>query len=392
VRNTGLVLALSFLLCWPDKANSTHAASDKVVEVELVPLPGEGMDRWLIRSQDIIYDPYSPLSVVGNLELFGDHVESDVLLRFDLSGMPQKAEKVLVWIYAIVNYPYEYPGMELGIVTEQWQTGSLAWDNVPNSVNWLTLPTPANFGWSSIDITEIYNGWRMAGKQFPSNFGLILTPQPNLSASHTVIIYSSNNPLPTSKNYTGGPFLQVRYRPKPAQDNELHLKWPLETPYLERFVTARWGKASALTCPDGTNKQHNGVDYRATPGLAVYATEDGVVKSVYDSGSAGWASRVVIEHKGPQAISLKYTTVYWHIDPEVKEGDFVPKGYRIATVADLVPFGHDTHLHFGIRRGAYNAKVSGLGALPFASHPCGPYPVFPANFLNPENAKLVIFE
>ena len=70
------------------------------------------------------------------------------------------------------------------------------------------------------------------------------------------------------------------------------------------------------------------------------------------------------------------------------ENNFVPKGMKIATVANL---GARTHFHFGVRKGNFDINVSGLGALPYANHPCDGYPVFPAGFVSPEDPTQVIF-
>ena len=110
------------------------------------------------------------------------------------------------------------------------------------------------------------------------------------------------------------------------------------------------------------------------------------------SQTKGWASNIVIQHTSPTG--GKFTTVSWHVNPAtgISRGTFVPKGMQIGTVADLTPYGHGTHFHFGIRIGAYVARVSGLGALPYATHPCDGYPVFPAGFVDPEDPNYVLFQ
>jgi murein DD-endopeptidase MepM/ murein hydrolase activator NlpD len=177
--------------------------------------------------------------------------------------------------------------------------------------------------------------------------------------------------------------LDVYYVTQP-NDTIPKLKWPLATSRSNLKVNLAFGGQSLLTCKDGKFKEHNGVDYNAVKGTLVYAAEDGILKeSVYDS-SGLWAYNVVLEHNNPSG--AKYTTVYWHVIPVAEAsssnlGAFIPKGMQIGVVADL---GTRTHFHLGVRNGPYVAGVSGTGALPYSTHPCDGYPVFPAGFVNPE--------
>jgi murein DD-endopeptidase MepM/ murein hydrolase activator NlpD len=166
--------------------------------------------------------------------------------------------------------------------------------------------------------------------------------------------------------------------------------WPLSVPRSSSPPILGFEGESPLTCNDGYHKQHNGIDYSAVAGTAVYAGEDGIVKDKHYDSSGKWAYNIVLEHISPTG--AKYTTVSWHVNPLVAKGDFVPKGMQIATVADLTPYGNRTHFHYGIRLGAYVQNVSGTGALPYATHPCDGYPVFPAGFVNPEDPTQVIFK
>jgi len=183
-----------------------------------------------------------------------------------------------------------------------------------------------------------------------------------------------------------------------APNTILTLKWPLATSYASRVVTQDFGAdwAGGVYC-DGLIKKHNGTDFHATAGTAVYAAETGDVKEVLTpSQTGGWASNIVLEHTGPAG--GKYTTVYWHVTPEsgvvvAATGlppTSIPKGVKIATVADLTPYGNATHFHFGVRNGTYLANVSGTGALPQTN--CGGYPAFPGDFLDPNNVSNVLFQ
>lgn len=192
---------------------------------------------------------------------------------------------------------------------------------------------------------------------------------------------------------------EIRGGPPPksvAKGERIVLQWPLATSYAKRVVTHEFGDpwAGGSECPPGVPKLHNGTDYPASAGTAVYAPADGLVKAVEFIDT--WAHRIVIEHD--HATRGKYTTVLMHVTPEgwVARNVKVTKGTKVAKVADLTPYGNDTHFHFGIRMGVYNERFSGLGALPkktctdigktFA------YPGFKENFLDPEDQKEVLLK
>lgn len=197
-----------------------------------------------------------------------------------------------------------------------------------------------------------------------------------------------------------GPQLQVTYTPQ-ANDNVIKLKWPLATSYASRVVTQSFGVdwAGGSECPVGVIKKHNGVDYRATAGTAVYAPEDGWIKHV--ELHSPWAYHIVIEHNHP--VSGKFTTVLWHVTPlsGISDGVFIPKGMRIATVANLAT---GPHLHFGLRIGSYasaylnGTPFAGTGGLPQNNcqdnPPSGPwYPAFSSSgFVSPESTSNVLFQ
>jgi hypothetical protein len=127
-------------------------------------------------------------------------------------------------------------------------------------------------------------------------------------------------------------------------------------------------------CPAGVTKRHAGIDVNAVPGEPVRAAAAGSVKAVVDGTTDGWAKAVTIEHTIEGAT---YTTVYWHIDPSVTQGQWIGAGSVIGTIADL---GAETHFHFGVRKGSYY-NTSNAGALP--RDDCGGYPAYPENFIDP---------
>jgi len=258
-------------------------------------------------------------------------------------------------------------------------------------------PAPTQGGWYGVDFTSVYNNyWRRGLSTLPTalNYGLLIRPSPAPGVNRYTSAYSSNNP----SNYPY-PTLKVEYTPL-ADDIKIKLRWPLSTPHPvpDKSCDLRliFECPSPLLCNDGyTPKKHNGTDYSAVKGTNVYAAEDGVVKQIVEGGV--WKKAVVIEHNHIKR--GKYTTVYWHVIPEPgifvpepgKPLVFVPKGMKIATVADL---GNNTHFHFGVRLGSFSDPQSGAGALPPANKPdCDPrYKPFPGGFINPEDTSQVIYQ
>jgi murein DD-endopeptidase MepM/ murein hydrolase activator NlpD len=90
-----------------------------------------------------------------------------------------------------------------------------------------------------------------------------------------------------------------------------------------------------------TSKMHAGVDFSAERGTPIYATGDGVIKSVrYDFG--GYGKYVVIDH------GFGYETLYGHMDLQnVKVGQRVKRGETIGFVGST---GKSTapHVHYEV--------------------------------------------
>lgn len=304
------------------------------------------------------------------------------LIRFDLSGLPQVADLAILWLYAFPKGDASTPTpTNWYLITSQWHTGTVGWNTQPAST-WLGWrAAPPSSGWYGINFTNQYNQWR-SGNASSLNYGLRMAPMYNNNRFD--LFHSSRSPT-----YWARPALDVYYTPR-ADDQKIKLLWPLAIAYASRVVTHPFGAdwAGGSQCPAGVIKKHNGTDFAATAGTAVYAAEDGWVKHV--ENHSPWAYHIVIEHISPTG--AKYTTTSWHVNALVAKDNFVPKGMQIATVADL---GSNTHLHFGIRRGVYDAIVSGVGGLPqvICTDPNGTtYPGFPENFIDPEDSNFVLFQ
>lgn len=90
-------------------------------------------------------------------------------------------------------------------------------------------------------------------------------------------------------------------------------------------------------------RQHKGLDIAAPIGTPIQAARAGTV--TFAGVRGGYGNTVIVDHGGSEK------TLYAHADTlEVKEGDRVSRGQKIATVGNT---GHSTgpHLHFEIRRG-----------------------------------------
>ncbi|GFO96663.1 hypothetical protein ig2599ANME_0852 [groundwater metagenome] len=167
-----------------------------------------------------------------------------------------------------------------------------------------------------------------------------------------------------------------------ADPNIPPLKWPLNGTLSDRTILLDFGANWTYgECPYGVYKKHVGIDVTAIKGENVSAAEDGEVEAkVSDSKHPEWKYGIVIEHSGVN----NFTTVYWHIDPIVNEGDHVTKGQKIGTIANIAPYA--IHLHFGVRNSSYS-DIATRGALPQTD--CGGYPAFPEYFIDPKTGSVL---
>jgi murein DD-endopeptidase MepM/ murein hydrolase activator NlpD len=110
--------------------------------------------------------------------------------------------------------------------------------------------------------------------------------------------------------------------------------------------------------------KHLGQDIVRSGGVEVYAIGNGIVKYSSDD-TPGLGYGLIIEHKLPPGdpIGTHITSVYYHVKLKhdgkqplniLKEGDFVKKGQIIRYISDIPgTYGSATHLHIGIRKGAF---------------------------------------
>lgn len=126
-------------------------------------------------------------------------------------------------------------------------------------------------------------------------------------------------------------------------------------------------------CPSGAIWLHTGVDIK-TGIQPVMAAADGVIAGyIVDPVFRGG---ILIRHSTAQGIVL---TQYWHVWPRpgFRVGTVVTRGEVFADIADM---GAQTHLHFAVFRGSYEADAW-RGALPPSA--CSGFPAFPYRFIEP---------
>jgi murein DD-endopeptidase MepM/ murein hydrolase activator NlpD len=370
------ILSLAVMGCLGFSSILMTARADSLAQRQPGPFPA-GMDTWY----GSVYNTTAVHN--GTLEVGGWGDQYDTLTRFDMSGLPLHANQAILWLYRLQD-PATPTDMSWGILTEQWHSGTVGWATAPSGTTLGSLPAPTAVGWYPVDITSLYNGWRNPTRN-SINFGLRFVP---INTNNRFNIFASSGHASTLAR----PLLYVYYTPE-STDTIPHALWPLATAYANRIVNLGFGKIwpAQSQNPDCSKLPylHNGTDFQASAGTAVYAAEDGIIKESIFVNT--WKYNIVLEHTSPNG--GKYTTVYWHVDPvsdvlHSNPGGFVPKGMQIATVADL---GKDTHFHFGIRIGAYDASASGTGALPRDTS-CGGHPKFPGGFVDGNDSRNVIFQ
>ena len=149
--------------------------------------------------------------------------------------------------------------------------------------------------------------------------------------------------------------------------------------WLNRYCDGHYGEES-------WRLRHLGSDFSATYGPTVYAAAAGTIK--YFATDATWGGYAVIEHTNGNI------TTYTHVTPNTSSysvGDWVKAGAVIATLAPGNSY-YDPHLHFSIRRGAYDASIALRGRLPnqaCTTAAVGAEPAFPEQFVDPETVNWI---
>lgn len=117
---------------------------------------------------------------------------------------------------------------------------------------------------------------------------------------------------------------------RPEQRDEGRFAWPVARPVVSSFFGTRWGR------------NHEGIDFAAPLGTAIFAADDGVV--IYaDNILSGYGNMVIIEHSGGLLTAYAHASVLM-----VQRGGKVRRAQPVARVGQS---GRATapHLHFEVR-------------------------------------------
>jgi murein DD-endopeptidase MepM/ murein hydrolase activator NlpD len=176
---------------------------------------------------------------------------------------------------------------------------------------------------------------------------------------------------------SGSPHPPPAAATSPASGEVSYFQYPLPTwePHCLGFGS-EWRLCNGTVlraCSSGAIWLHTGVDIK-TGIQPVMAAADGVIVGyIVDPTFRGG---VLIRHSTSAGIVL---TQYWHVWPRpgFKVGTPVKRGQVFADVADM---GAQTHLHFAVFMGDYEAHAWN-GALPPSA--CSGFPAFPYRFVDP---------
>jgi murein DD-endopeptidase MepM/ murein hydrolase activator NlpD len=176
---------------------------------------------------------------------------------------------------------------------------------------------------------------------------------------------------------SGSPHPPPAAATSPASGEVSYFQYPLPTwePHCLGFGS-EWRLCNGTVlraCSSGAIWLHTGVDIK-TGIQPVTAAADGVIVGyIVDPTFRGG---VLIRHSTSAGIVL---TQYWHVWPRpgFKVGTPVKRGQVFADVADM---GAQTHLHFAVFMGDYEAHAWN-GALPPSA--CSGFPAFPYRFVDP---------
>jgi murein DD-endopeptidase MepM/ murein hydrolase activator NlpD len=176
---------------------------------------------------------------------------------------------------------------------------------------------------------------------------------------------------------SGSPHPPPAAATSPASGEVSYFQYPLPTwePHCLGFGS-EWrlcNGAVLRACASGAIWLHTGVDIK-TGIQPVMAAADGVIVGYIVDPTFGGG--VLIRHSTSAGIVL---TQYWHVWPRpgFKVGTPVKRGQVFADVADM---GAQTHLHFAVFMGDYEAHAWN-GALPPSA--CSGFPAFPYRFVDP---------
>lgn len=149
------------------------------------------------------------------------------------------------------------------------------------------------------------------------------------------------------------------------------IAYPVGSPFVtQSYGMTSFAKSGAYGYSEGGKPiPHNGVDFGAPTGTALYAVSDGSVIADGDSGKYAYGKWIALRHN---INGKEFVTLYGHLSKKsVKKGDSVKEGERIG---DMGSTGYSTgpHLHFGVYSAdsfeiVNSTKVSGV-KIPTGAH------------------------
>lgn len=130
---------------------------------------------------------------------------------------------------------------------------------------------------------------------------------------------------------------KIDYRPKDAEEFKPTGTGDEVFPLVGGRPTFTEGAGTFNASRDGGRRRHSAQDIGVDPNTTVVASRSGKVLESYSSGYGAVGGAVVIRYDNGQQ------GLYGHVLPNVKVGDKVDAGQKIARVA---PDGGNTHLHY----------------------------------------------
>jgi murein DD-endopeptidase MepM/ murein hydrolase activator NlpD len=130
---------------------------------------------------------------------------------------------------------------------------------------------------------------------------------------------------------------KVDYRPEGSEEFTPTGSGDEVFPLVGGRPTLTPGAGTFTASRDGGKRQHNGQDIGVDPNTPVVASRSGKVLDAYSNGYGAVGGAVIVRYDNGQQ------GLYGHVTPNVKTGDKVQAGQKIAKVT---PDGQNTHLHY----------------------------------------------
>lgn len=325
-----LVLLLPATSVWP-------------AEVSYQPGPEEARNRYLsFNNQD-----HLPYLVMAKGETF--YYVS--VLWFDLSRQPKEVTNVQLELFCVdIGPTYPTIAMQGYRVVSSWDT-SLANDAKVSARYAGTIKAPQPGAWYRINITSIYQHWQDGSI---ANCGLGFTPTPE-SVGWSI--------------FCGCDHWATTLRPRlvitvsdDASNNAL--VFPLTGAGRQNWISGyHFGDPwENRFCADANQATvpllHDGVDYGASWGEAVYTIAAGKICLVINDPSYG--GLVSVAHQ-----DNSWTSTYVHILPDsgLAVGQTVGHSTRLGTI-NTGNSGYGAHLHFQVRAAPFDRGRCMIGVYP----------------------------